>query len=572
MGIKVFSVFVIFTLTLLSVVQGSELPLIYHHNMVYLGAFKTPVGDDMSYGGGVIAFNPSNGNLFISGNVNEQKIGEISVPAPVISDNLTLLNRATLTQNFYDITEGNRDLIRADGTALADGNGSRIGGLLTYDGGLIGTIFAFYNTAGARSHFKSGFTLSTAGDFGGIYTLGPWTDPETSSFVNGWMAAVPSALSAELVGPVITGNGSLSILSRTSYGPAAFYFDPSDLGVTNPVTAEPLLYYDQAHQTLNPGGYSNPTWNDTTKQAGIAVVGGSRSVLFFGYHGLGERNYGGYSANPIFADECQSPDTCITGPKGWQVCENMDNCTTGRKGIPYDNHVDCSTHVSGGSDGCYYDPTGMGDKGPHAPPYRYQVWAYDANDLAAVKNGTLQPWEPEPYAIWELPIGFSSTAVFGGATAYDPATGKLYVSQPQGESSGYNRLPVIHVFQINMLTTPPTVFLIKGKAMLFEGTLNIKNNGGDMVTITATSRTELKAFTFPGALAAGASYNITVSQQPAGYNCVVLHGSGTVDDFADITETVIDCEKIYSGAPTPGPWQQAAFTFGTAPMEFVNQE
>ena len=35
------------------------------------------------------------------------------------------------------------------------------------------------------------------------------------------------------------------------------------------------------------------------------------------------------------------------------------------------------------------DPTDS-SKGNHAYPYQYQVWAYDANDLAAVKAGSKQ--------------------------------------------------------------------------------------------------------------------------------------------------------------------------------------
>ena len=35
---------------------------------------------------------------------------------------------------------------------------------------------------------------------------------------------------------------------------------------------------------------------------------------------------------------------------------------------------------------------------------RFQVWAYNANDLLAVKNGTLQPWQVQPYDVWKFNV------------------------------------------------------------------------------------------------------------------------------------------------------------------------
>ena len=62
-----------------------------------------------------------------------------------------------------------------------------------------------------------------------------------------------------------------------------------------------------------------------------------------------------------------------------------------------------------------YDPT-TSDKGSHAYPYRYQVWAYDLNDFAAVKAGTKQPWEVVPYGVWplSLPDARSARSRLGG--------------------------------------------------------------------------------------------------------------------------------------------------------------
>jgi hypothetical protein len=69
------------------------------------------------------------------------------------------------------------------------------------------------------------------------------------------------------------------------------------------------------------------------------MINGSRSVLYFGYHGLGKHHYGSYSDDPVYADVCVAPDKCKPskpGPEGWPVCEDPKQCTTGRKGLRCD--------------------------------------------------------------------------------------------------------------------------------------------------------------------------------------------------------------------------------------------
>ena len=55
------------------------------------------------------------------------------------------------------------------------------------------------------------------------------------------------------------------------------------------------------------------------------------------------------------------------------------------------------------------------------------------------------PWQVRPYLTWPLtlPYGTKGRAVLGGA-AYDPRTGRIFVSQQFGDGV----LPVIHVFTV----------------------------------------------------------------------------------------------------------------------------
>lgn len=491
---------------------SSNLPLIYGNHLEYLGAFKVQETDDFSYGGSAIAFNPANNSLYIVGHINQQKVAEISIPTPVISANLALLNRSTTIQSFVDVTEGRRELIRSDGTALNDSNGARIGGLLVHDNKLIGSSYAFYSYLGTRSHFTSGLNLATTGDVTGMHFVGSAGTP-SSSFINGWMSHIPSDLQADLGGPVLLGNGCLSILGRTSYGPSAFSFDPSRLGVDSPVATTPLFYYPDTHQTLNGVNDSrdaSPLFNWTTKIAGMTMVNGSRSVLYFGYHGIGPTGYGNWTSDPEkIGTDCNNDGTV-----------------------------------------CYYDPTGMGAKGPHAYPYIYQVWAYDSNDMVDVKNGTKQPWEVVPYAIWTLPFPVAPTDQYGGSAAYDPATGRLYISQPAGgRISSSMKPPLIHVFQVNINAQPASSYKIQGKAMLFNGSVVLKNNGGNSLTLTSASRSTTQDFSFSQELAPGSSYNVTVATNPDGYECSVLNGAGTVNANSNVSNVLITCD-IAPNTPT----------------------
>ena len=95
-----------------------------------------------------------------------------------------------------------------------------------------------------------------------------------------------------------------------------------------------------------------------------------------------------------------------------------------------------------------YDPT-SNDKGQHAFPYRLQFWAYDVNDLAAVRAGDRKPWDVRPYAVWPFelpPIGDPYPRL--GAISYDSARRRLFLTQLFGDKEGYSRRPVLHVFTV----------------------------------------------------------------------------------------------------------------------------
>jgi large repetitive protein len=66
------------------------------------------------------------------------------------------------------------------------------------------------------------------------------------------------------------------------------------------------------------------------------------------------------------------------------------------------------------------------------------------------------------------------------------------------------------------------------------------NNGGDNLSISATG-----TFTFPTKVASGATYAVTIGASPAGTNCAVFSGTGTVAS-ANVTNVYVSCSPPYN--------------------------
>lgn len=411
-------------------VDPSTQPLVQFSNLKYLGAFRVPNsssggGDtgSINFGGRALGYNPGNpGSLFISCFAPGNLIAEISLPTPVISSDITKLPTAKFLQVCADPTSG--------GTMPNISNGFNIGGILVHNGKLITTKYAWYDGNAEQTHafFVKGNTNLSQKNATGAYSL---SGAPNIGFLDGHMTPIPSEWQTALKGPVLAGNNSLSIISRTSWGPDGFAFDPALL--TNPATivpAKPLFYYTSANHGL--GSWDGPApnnvstwWNmaGTNGYRGAVIPGGTSSILYFGAQGMGPFCYGEGQNNPAI-------------PNG--------------------------TATSDGSQTCY-DPVD-GSKGTHGYPYQYQIMAFNLNELAAVAAGTKEPWAVKPYAVWPLNgiIGMNGkdNSVAGG-TAYDPTTRRIYFSAPGSDTVvTYSNLPLIHVWQVvDIGTTPPVVII-----------------------------------------------------------------------------------------------------------------
>ncbi|MGF1580087.1 MAG: Ig-like domain-containing protein [Gemmataceae bacterium] len=356
-----------------------QLPLVGEEDLVYLGAFNGPSDEYSGYrmtlwsGGTAPAYNPANDSLFLVGHDHSQAIAEISIPEQlVISSDPDQLPTASILQPFRQIWP---DL---PNTSTLDSS-SKIGGLLVVDDQLIGTFYEYYdgNASARRSHFRLDSLDLSRANVEGLFQVGN----VNAGHLAGYMAEIPSEWQEALGAEYLTGLGGLSVAARASNGPSAFGFDPNALGA-NAIPATPYVDYPLEHR-LGGGLY-----NGTTKIRGVFFAPETRSVLFFGRHGLGDICYG-------TGADCNDP---YYGSKGY--------------------------HSVGGN-------------------YAYYVWAYDVDDFVDVKNGVKEPWEIEPYDTWalDLPTSTGNGKLLG--TAFDPSSGRLFVSQHR---SGYG--PVIHVYEV----------------------------------------------------------------------------------------------------------------------------
>jgi hypothetical protein len=376
----------------------SGLPLLSQSGLEYVGGFRLPNqgsnGEWFSFGGFAVAYNPLNNSLFVSS--YHGAVAEVSIPTPGNSSDFRALPFSSYLQGFADPTEGRLTDVASGGVSLSS--------LMVKGNRLYGTASIYYdaNNTQRLSHFSRSLQLNQP-SFSGWSQV---ADEGRQGFVSGWMTALPSAWQAKLGGSALTGQCCIPIVWRTSVGPAALAFEPSSVGQPV-VSANPLVYYTSDHATLGSWEGSNPTYGATTQMGGIAAIAGTRTVLYFGTNGLGEHCYGNGTA-------------------------------------------DKSLEGTIGTDGAHwcYDPTNN-SKSSHAYPYRYQVWAYDLNDFAAVKAGTKQPWEVVPYGVWPLNFPTPEPSVRLGGVGYDPERQLLYVSQLHADAEGYSSQPIIHVFHLN---------------------------------------------------------------------------------------------------------------------------
>ena len=405
-------------------------PLLQQSSFSYLGAFKLPptkLGSTYGFGaagtGGLgayaVTYNPASNSLFIGGHPYEQKIAEIAIPV-----SLAGTPTATALTNLKDPLEGKLGSINP-----SDTNAKVLGSALVYNGQLYVGAYSYYDGAGTqtKSEFVRPLNLNTTGQVIGPVKIGN----NYPGWVDKYASLIPSEWQALFEGPAFAGGSGGAINALQSWGPSATVFNPADVNASLSNVAGTLVLGYPYGTPLASTSIGNQYWSEADIVSGMAFIAGTRTVLYFGYHGLGDYCYG-----------------------------------------------------TGGVNGDCYDPDNS-SKGTHAYPYRSQVWAYDANDLIAVKNGQKQSHQVQPYAVWELDASFKEIQGVG----YDPVTQRLYVSQVYAD----NTQPLIRVYQIDVApvvlpppdTTAPSVSITApaNGATVSGSSVTVSANASDNVGV-----------------------------------------------------------------------------------------
>jgi hypothetical protein len=408
---------------------------VQEQDLVYTGAFRLPgptsEKQTFEYGGTALSYWPEHDSLLVVGHDWYQQVAEISIAAPGRAERVDELPRAELIQPLTDILQGKR--LTTDGNTT---NGVKIGGIVPVGKSLVVSAWSYYDAGvvtQTRSHFVTGQNFSALGTTTGPFQVGNGFQSiandttRIAGFVSGYMTLIPKDWQAQLGGTHLTGQGGMiSILGRTSAGPSASVFTPTDLGVTVPAPAKIVMGYPTGppnsgleHPTLGRWGVDGGLYNGTQGFRGMVFPDGTRSILFIGWGGT-KFCYGSGTA-------------------------------------------DSSLHLkpvpdAPGSHYCYDPVVGrVSSRGTHAYPLSSLVFAYDVNDFIAVKQGQKRPWEVLPYATWNFALPFQSNIVNGlemgaveiNGAAYDPKTRRLFVSAMRGDGAA----PLIHVFILKSALT-----------------------------------------------------------------------------------------------------------------------
>jgi hypothetical protein len=430
---------------------AADQPLVYPETgMTYVGAFRVPKGNhggrgyaQFDYGPYALAYNPAKNSLFMSGHPYANLVAEISIPAIKNSQVMANLNVASMLQGFADITEGRATQIcdSADQTRFDCANNNPGNLLVTADGTtLIGTWRGYYDAGFQRRSVFTHSTTLAASSFNGFYAPTP-PGNRTNRPAAGWLLAIPSEWESRLGGNLASGACCYGITSSAGFGPNLYAFSRGALvGATRPdgantVAASRLMEFADAGDfgrcTNGTGAYDpsacTTTYNGTTfvlaspTPRAVGWISGTRTIVFAGFQGLGVPCY-----DPGCIDRCNQT------------------------------------------------------QGSHAYPYTWQMWFFDANDLAAVRQGTKAANAVRPYALWaDLPspqpaalpypagtptsfrgsIPFNQGCVPGSgfgpmAGAFDYVHNRLFVAQPNAEETSGSKYPVVHVWQFAATPRP----------------------------------------------------------------------------------------------------------------------
>jgi hypothetical protein len=427
--------------------------LVQPGDLTYLGAFRLPGGDTkpqtFAYGGNAMAFRPDgdagSGSLFVMGHDRQPwgdlpdggQVAELSIPPPVDSKDLASLNTASIVQDFANIAAGYfaelEELPRTGMTYLDT----------PITGPKVHLSWGQHHKPDTPQASFAWFDPNlSAPDLQGPWFIGnqDWYS------LNGYVLEIPASWADAHAQGKSLGTGRAMDGGWGGMGPSLFAYRPwqDDGSPASPGTrlAETtLLLYDDTQvngdivkgaHTLD--GHQHP--DEWEGGAWLTTASGRSAVLFVGNKGTGERYWYGYR----HPDGPERPCVNAQATSEFAACRLADGSP-----CPEQDMIECEGHTSA--------------KGWWCAEFTARFILYDPAELAQVAAGTLEPWQPQPYAHLDvgehllynpggidlemLGEGVQRRYLFGGV-AYDRGNGRLYVLELFADDVK----PVVHVWQV----------------------------------------------------------------------------------------------------------------------------
>lgn len=184
-----------------------------------------------------------------------------------------------------------------------------------------------------------------------------------------------------------------------------------------------------------------------------------------------------------------------------------------------------------------------------------------ADDLAIASNGS-----------FAFPSSYASGAAYSVSVASNPSA----PAQTCTVTNGSGTFGSADVSNIAVACTTRS-FSVGGTVSGLAGTLVLRNNGGDDLTLSADGN-----FTFATSLLDQSAYAVTIAQQPNGRHCDVANASGTIAS-ANVSSVAVTCiattPDYYVDAANGNdantgsagsPWRTISMAIRTAPTTGAN--
>jgi len=432
--------------------------LIQPADLVYVGAFRLPDDGDpprtFAYGGNAMTFNPAGdptntdpypGSLFIMGHdriaygglPNGNQVAEVSIPVPTIAANPADLPQAAFLQGFHDVTAGYfTQLEEIPKVGMQYLNHPATGPKIHLAWG------QHLQPDDVPSHAWFNPTLATP-NLQGVWFIGYQNLYST----NGYMFDIPTSWADAHAQSRYLATGRMRDGGQGGMGPTLFAYRPWLPNGSAPISGThlaetTLLLYENAYNTSDfvrcLAGYQHP--DEWEGGAWLTTPSGRSAVLFAGTKSTGTKMWYGY-INPL-GPAYPCVDQHVTD---FDTCRLADGSS-----CPAQDYAGCCDEDLG---------TCVSYRGWWSTRFDAQFILYDPADLARVAAGTMESWQPQPYAAVDIdehlyldpPEWDEVTVGWGdqrrnriGPAAYDRNNGLLYVVELYGEGAK----PVVHVWKV----------------------------------------------------------------------------------------------------------------------------